>query len=257
MADAGRTDDGNTDANQLDSSPPEPKAFLFAVFLGYATAPDSGVLDTLATVAEHFSHATGYKVGLKIRGSEQLEVPSHDVTEILKEYSSLSEPDAQRLWYYYQPLSVLLSDIESAANGGYDSDIIVLTDVNISSGMGLYKEHGLFARPTSFIETWVIGNWSSTNYTSHKAKNAAVLDVTTHELGHRMGLDHACKACVIDGILDENCCSLCTWKNDVMSYCRDREQNNVFEACNSQNIEENFLPAYEMGQEIPKSNSCE
>ena len=81
-----------------------------------------------------------------------------------------------------------------------------------------------------------------------------------------MGLDHSCSNCNSSenegGILDLDCCQNCQWKDDVVSYCRQRptfpsdEYYNKFSTCSLEFIENEFIPAFTVGQIANQVNSC-
>ena len=66
-------------------------------------------------------------------------------------------------------------------------------------------------------------------------------NVFVHEVGHYMGLDHACTDCFPDA------CDACAYPDDVMSYCRSRWGVNLFEFCSLDFIENHYVPNHPDG----------
>lgn len=83
-----------------------------------------------------------------------------------------------------------------------------------------------------------------------------IVDELIHELGHNMFLGHSSSQCQKPGMTfaeKQKCCEQSPNKNDVMSYCRDRnavDENLMFkfEACNLRMIKEKIVPAMLNGE---------
>lgn len=78
-----------------------------------------------------------------------------------------------------------------------------------------------------------------------------VVDELIHEIGHTLFLDHASNQCQKPGMTYEQtleCCKDSPAKNDVMSYCRNREKVKGdfyygFAECNRRTIKDKIIPA--------------
>jgi hypothetical protein len=87
--------------------------------------------------------------------------------------------------------------------------------------------------------------------------DAKVVDELIHELGHTLNIGHAADQCFGKGISYEQtkeCCATSENRNDVLSYCRARDQVDEnffygFESCNLKTIKDQVIPAMLSGGE--------
>jgi hypothetical protein len=253
---------------EVDADRAPPDIVITAIALAYESEPGAASSEALiAEASRHFLAATGGRIGLAIDRTVPLRLREHDVDSLLERYPSLHPDDLPRVWYGEASYRVLFEDI-TAALAGADIDtepydiVLVLTDVNLPPGLGFFVPNGILGMPTASVETWNLGAWGlgRDSYPSYAREDGIVADVVTHELGHFMGLDHACGQCLADGLLDGACCDSCPARDDVMSYCRERDrprgEENLFETCNMTNLELNFVPAIGSASTIPKSPAC-
>lgn len=285
VLDAGQTDgsmsnpDASTepdagDTMEIDAGPRSPTdgcdgalaPILEAVLVDFwiADLPDRRAA-LAATLPAHFGRATGCRVRLRILDIVAFPVPAHDVADILARYPYMDEADAQRLWYYEaQNVEMILGDLRAGLdqNGVLVPEgalTIVLSDAQFEASAYYLDQTDYGLEPLIIIESHTMGGWSlGPGYTTHSNDTIYLADEVVHELGHFMGLRHACDRCFRLG--DYNamlvCCGECADADDVMSYCRERVQpgdteTNVFLSCTLDWIESGFLPAFMAGNEIP------
>jgi hypothetical protein len=187
---------------------------------------------------------------------------SHDYASQLDTYPWLVPGDEVRLWYYDQGFDRIVLDLRAAiANAGLDllgyDLIVILSDVQFE---GIAVEFpSAFVRPAVLLNTLSIGGWGvGANYYRGYSTPYQYADESIHEVGHFMGLKHACESC---SPTDEACCNACASKDDVMSYCRSRPLegdtfHNVFGTCTLAFIEDHFVPEFASGETSMQVAAC-
>ncbi len=223
-------------------------------------------------LARHFARATGCRVELRVLEVVEFEVPPHDISQILTDYDYIDPVDAQRLWYYEnQNVDMILSDIsEALATSGVvvpsGAVIVALSEPQFEASAYYIEEDAYGLEPLIIIESHTLGGWTlGAGYTTVANGVLYLADEIVHELGHFMGLRHACASCFTLGDYAAlvACCAACPHAEDVMSYCRTRvrpedTETNVFLSCTLDWIESGFVPAYGPTYETSyQSMACE
>lgn len=170
----------------------------------------------------------------------------------------------QRLWYYDNKNMSVVNEIynEAKSHNMYGKDLSKLDAMAVVTGAqfnGLGFASGRIAVTENPMEiAWGLPDGGRVDIQS----DAKVVDELIHELGHTLNLGHAADQCFGQGVTYDQvkaCCALSENKNDVLSYCRDREavdENHFysFEACNLRNIEQKVIPAMLNGKEWALEN---
>lgn len=160
----------------------------------------------------------------------------------------------QRLWYYDHVGAKILVEV-------YDEFKKRAPELNISLSQldalviitgAQFDALGFASGRVAVTENpmeiaWGLPDGGRVDYVS----DAKVVDELIHELGHTLFLDHAASQCFKPGMdyyQSQACCANSPAKNDVMSYCRNRNLVNdlffyKFEACNLRNIKNLIVPA--------------
>jgi hypothetical protein len=153
----------------------------------------------------------------------------------------------QRLWYYdnvgmgimkevYEQLSSKLKELDA---------LVIITGAQFD---GLGFASGRVAVTENPMEiAWGLENGGRAEIQT----DARVIDELIHETGHVLFLDHTSNQCQKPGMTYKEtleCCAVSPAKNDVMSYCRDRNSVNEtkffgFEECNLKIIKNKIVPA--------------
>jgi len=219
-------------------------------------------------------------VGLDIVEAIALPYPpqslDHDYDSIAVIAPNVLAEDRPRLWWYYQhngrtrivgEIDRLLTEARTAGTvGAADVDLtIVVTDAQFEA-IAFYS-HFADESPVVVLNSWSVGGWSKVGaeaYNRRKLSNIELVEENNHELGHYLGLSHAC-ATACDGAELELCCQACAARDDVMSYCRDRlrvrdtGQLNRFGRCTRQQIIEHSIPRFLRNErtDSPRLRSCD
>ena len=209
-------------------------------------------------ISAHFARATGCRVELRVLEVVEFEVPTHDISEILADYDYIDPIDAQRLWYYEnQNVDMILSDISGAlaASGVLvpsGAVVVALSEPQFEASAYYIEQDAYGLEPLIIIESHTLGGWTlGSGYTTVANGALYLADEIVHELGHFMGLRHACASCFTLGDYSAlvACCAACPHAQDVMSYCRTRvrpedTETRVFSSCTLDWVESGFVPAY-------------
>ncbi len=159
----------------------------------------------------------------------------------------------QRLWYYDNVGAKILTEVYEQAKLHPEiklqlNDLDALAIITGAQFDGLGFASGRVAVTENPMEiAWGLPDGGLVEFIT----DARVVDELTHEIGHAMFLDHAASHCSLPGMSYQEsmaCCALSPAKNDVMSYCRDRNSVNEnhfykYEACNLRIIREKIIPA--------------
>ena len=153
----------------------------------------------------------------------------------------------QRLWYYDNVGAAVIKEVYDQLKKEL-KNIDVLLIITGAQFDGLGFASGRVAVTENPMEiAWGLPNGGRVDFRS----DANVVDELIHELGHTMFLDHAASHCQSPDLSYEQklaCCEKSPAKNDVMSYCRNRNQVNdefffKFEECNIGIIKNKVIPA--------------
>jgi hypothetical protein len=217
-------------------------------------------------LSAQFARANGGKIRLDVAAGPVVAFPAedavHDYSASLRRHPHLLPAHVAPVWYYEEGSGQLREDLRDllARLDLTAYEVVIVTTSAQIDGLGVYLA-GL-PRPTVIVESLALGGWSmGAPYAALPVSRAQLLDTSIHELGHFMGLAHACEKC--NG--DPSCCARCTARDDVMSYCRARPDDtstravamNVFTSCTRQQILTRFAPAYLAGQPTKESPACE
>jgi hypothetical protein len=153
----------------------------------------------------------------------------------------------QRLWYYDNlGAKVIMEVYEQVQTEMEDIDFLLIISGAQFNAIGFANGRvGITENPMEIA--WARPNGGSVEY----ASDAKVVDELIHEMGHTMFLDHVSNQCQKPGLTlkeKQECCKESPARNDVMSFCRDREsvdENKFFgfEECNLKLIKEQVVPA--------------
>lgn len=207
-----------------------------------------------ALLNERFFEATGQTIRLetKIMAILPFKNQLHDFPDYQQRY--VTDPvRLQRLWYYDNVGARVLSEVYEEAKkspelqgdlGKLDA-LMVVTGAQFD-GLGFASGRvGITENPMEIA--WGLPDGGSVEFVS----DAKVVDELIHELGHVLFLDHASNPCFKQGMTYQEtqaCCANSASKNDVMSYCRQREKVSnsffyKFEACHMKTLKEKVVPA--------------
>lgn len=221
--------------------PPIINAFL--VYWGDFYGNDE-VEDKINYFEEYFNKKTGGNVILKIDYGGNFALPEedavHDYSSIAKQFN-LELEDAKNIWYYYHP-SLVNNDIENVLKkSNYNNQVydlaIIFTDINFQYAGQIYKYY-----PFLILKSSLYKNYETSSLKKEIISDAVLSDTSAHELGHFMGLTHACSMVP---------CSDCAYPNDIMSYCREKGSvNNEFFSCSISNIQ-SYIKLYPDGTMYP------
>jgi hypothetical protein len=186
---------------------------------------------------------------------------AHPYATVGHRYPHLSPADVAPVWYYEEGRVQLHADLRALMErlDFEPYDVVIVTSSAQFEGLGSYLAD--LPRPTVLVESISLGGWSKgTPYAVLPSSPLQLVDVTIHELGHYMGLQHACGECGSD----PSCCERCAFRDDVMSYCRRRPDThpqrhdpvNVFSSCTRQQIQSGFLTAFRSESAKPQSPAC-
>lgn len=222
-------------------------AVLNLLIVRYGAPLPETSLQTIATTLQiRFHAATRGKLSLRVARILQLPLKSmnRDLSQIRARIGG-TDPNTrtperlERLWSHYQGPNYSLPDEirnEMIARGYSDA----LTDADFVAALSAAQFEDLSYQSGGFILSeypreiaWGLANGGWT----HIPSSEQVVDEWIHEIGHGLGLDHASYACSrIEVRLDpphaneadlraiQACCAASPARNDVMSYCRNREK---------------------------------
>lgn len=183
--------------------------------------------------------------------------------------ANITDPQRlQRLWYYDFVNAGILSEVyeaviqtESPRRLDNIDAIATVTGAQFD-GLGYaYGRVGVTESPREIA--WGLPDGGYTDFVT----TGQAVDELIHEIGHTLFLDHAASQCQSSAMNFEQqaaCCEASPNKNDVMSYCRDRDAVNDteiffgFQACNLRNIKNKIIPRMLSGGawNIPDLEEC-
>lgn len=217
---------------------------------------------------QRFFEATGN--ALKINTVSKAILPFKNKIENFPEYRQeyVTEIDRlQRLWYYDNVGMGIMNEVYSETKKSPEIDLDKLDVMLVITGAqfdGLGFASGRVAVTENPMEiAWGLENGGRVEHVS----DAKVVDELIHEMGHTLYLDHVSKQCHQDGMGYEAqlaCCKTSVGKDDVLSYCRNREKVDTkffygFKECNRKKINEKIIPAILQGGKwnIGTTEDCE
>lgn len=160
----------------------------------------------------------------------------------------------QRLWYYDNVNAGIIEEIyqEAKKSEQLKPQLKALDAIAAMTGAqfdGMGFAYGRMAVTESPREVaWGLPGGGRVEDPS----DGQVVDELIHEIGHTLFLDHASAQCYADGMTmaqSKACCEASPGRNDVMSYCRQRNKvdNDTFfhgfEACNRRIMKNQIVPA--------------
>lgn len=175
----------------------------------------------------------------------------------------------QRLWYYDNVGAKILQEVyDNFVKAVPYSTVAKLDALAIVTGAqfdGLGYAYGRVAVTESPRE--IAWGTAGGGYTEPVDDYGKIVDELIHEIGHTLFMDHASSQCQKPGMtyeLTQACCEKSAAKNDVMSYCRNRNwvdnENNFFgfSDCNLRNLKNKIIPALLNGGQsnVQKQEKC-
>jgi hypothetical protein len=164
----------------------------------------------------------------------------------------------QRIWYYDNKNMSVVNEIYKNAKSHnlYGKDFSKIDALAVVTG-AQFEGLGFASGRVAVTENPMEIAWGLSSGRTEFLSDAKVVDELIHELGHTLYLGHAADQCFDEGISYEQtqaCCAASENKNDVLSYCRQRNlvDENLFygfEACNLKTIKEKVIPAMLSGGE--------
>jgi hypothetical protein len=191
---------------------------------------DQEILEQSASIVQYFDQKTGGIVLLNITYGGSFSVhgedAEHDYSAIAAQYGIPAET-AKYVWYFYHKDVMEKETTDIIQQSGFTPTkydlAIVMSDVAFGSNGKIYKYYPYIFLPRNGYGGWELGKLSVTTHTKE-----FLSDVLTHELGHYMGLNHACVVVP---------CTDCAYPDDLMSLCRDRgAAKNGFFSCSMASI---------------------
>lgn len=159
----------------------------------------------------------------------------------------------QRLWYYdYQGAKVINEIYEQVKKDLKEVDVMLVVTGAQFDALGFASGRvGITENPMEIA--WGLPGGGRVEYVTDER----VVDELLHEMGHTLFLDHASNQCFKQGMtLEEKakCCEESPARDDIMSYCRQREKVKddfyyKFQECNLKNIKDKIIPAMLSGGE--------
>jgi len=231
---------------------PRNEAVLDIALMYYGDHYSEEDLERIRVLLEkRFYEATGEQI--KLRTKLTLILPFKHLIQDHPDYRSGNITDIerlQRLWYYdnigINILSEVYKEMVKAPKEVKLSELDALATITGAQFDGLaYASGRVIVTENPMEVAWGSGGW--VEYVS----DYQVVDSLIHELGHTLYLDHASKQCQKPGMTYQEkleCCKSSTSKDDVMSYCRNRDKVDEnfyfsFGECNRTTIREKIVPA--------------
>jgi hypothetical protein len=173
----------------------------------------------------------------------------------------------QRLWYYDNVGMNILNEVYQQSKATPEIDMNQLDALVVITGAqfdALGFASGRVAVTENPMEiAWGLPDGGRVELVT----DARVVDELIHEVGHTLFLDHATSQCQRPGMTyaeQQACCANSPSKDDVMSYCRQREKVNEsffygFKDCNRRIINEKIIPAMLSGGKwnVENREKCE
>lgn len=192
--------------------------------------------DLKSSLESAFLKATLGKLSIKVLDDIRIaDVPEESapryVRDGLASRSDFDEARLRRLAYYYRPGFNLAGFLYRLSRGvgvsetQTPSDLLVFTTDAQFENIAYQSNRMILAEfPTEIA--WGLPDGGRTEYSSSEQ----LVDRLIHEIGHGLGLLHSAEHCFQGDPQDpeflakiQACCDASPSKNDVMSYCRDRQ----------------------------------
>lgn len=164
----------------------------------------------------------------------------------------------QRIWYYDNVGAGIMNEVYEEYKKTETDMVLEDLDAIVGITGGQFDGLGFASGRVSVTEypqeiAWGIEGGGRVNYPS----DYKIVDELIHELGHNMFLGHTSTQCQKSGLTLEQreaCCAKSPTKDDVLSYCRDRNAVDEsfmhgFESCNVEMIQDLIVPAMLSGGE--------
>ena len=239
----------------------------FVYYGDYYTDEDMSRVEAL--LKERFAAATDQMIQLNVAVKALIPFKSQlaDFPDYRQEY--VTEPERlQRLWYYdnvgakilKEVYDVVKADSKLSPNLKAIDALVIVTGAQFDA---LGFASGRVAVTENPMEiAWGLKDGGRVDYVSDEK----VVDELIHEIGHVMFLDHAASQCFKPGMdhkASQECCATSPAKDDVMSYCRKRDQVKgeffyKFAECNLRTIKNKIVPAMLEGKQwnITEREKC-
>ncbi len=217
---------------ELDECKEKNNPTINALFIYWGDYYDEGIINNkISYYEDYFNAMTKGNVLLKIDYGGTFPIPEedalHDYSTIAKQFN-LGMEDAKKIWYYYHQ-TLINGEIEDLLKeNNYkqkDYDIaIIYTDINSQYLGQIFKYY-----PFLVLKSFLYKDYETSSLKKEEISDEISSDTLTHELGHFMGLTHACVTTP---------CSDCAYPDDIMSYCREKgSPKNKFFSCSMDNIQ--------------------
>lgn len=208
---------------------------------------------------KRFSASTGNV--LKVNTFAKLLIPFRHQIQNYPAYTQPHVSDLerlQRLWYYDNVGAKILKEAYEEVKKSPDADILKKVDALVIVTGAQFDALGFASGRVAVTENpmevaWGLEGGGWVEFVSDER----VVDELIHEIGHTLFLDHTSNQCQKPGMTYQEklkCCEESPSKNDVMSYCRDRNKVQGdffygFEECNKRIIKDKVVPALLNGGE--------
>ncbi len=215
---------------------------------------------------ERFLRATGNRIKLNVLVKKVLSFKQKAPANY--KYNNITDKDRlQRIWYYDNVGAGVMKEVYEEYKKVESAEILDKLDAILAITGAQFDGLGFASGRVSVTEqpreiAWGLEDGGHVEYvTDYK-----IVDELIHELGHNMFLGHTSTQCQKPGMTfqeKEICCEESPSKNDVLSYCRNRNNVDIdfmhgFEICNQDMIQNKVIPAMLKGGQWNISNrtSC-
>jgi hypothetical protein len=158
----------------------------------------------------------------------------------------------QRIWYYDNVGTQIMDEVYEEYKKLESDEVLDELDSIVAITGGQFNGLGFASGRVSVTEypqeiAWNLDDGGRVEYPS----DYKMVDELIHELGHNLNLGHTSTQCTSPDLTIEQrnaCCKSSPARNDVLSYCRDRDAVDEsfmhgFESCNIEMIKDSIIPA--------------